>query len=118
MTDIVVKRGTTVRYRWLVTHPDTGNAIDITTSDFRVIGQVRPIAGGTVLFTWDSDVVDGGVERGVGYVQIELTEDQSRAIGGSISRAVYQVLLRKISTDEVTEVDSGKLLFETPVAEW
>lgn len=118
MTDIQVRRGTTLRYRWEVTHPETGSPVDVTDGDYLILGHVRPIAEGDLLFSWDSAAVDGGITFGNGFVEIELTEDQSREIAPAYDRVVYQILMRKISTDEVVEIDSGKLLLEDAIVEW
>jgi len=121
MTDIVIKRGVNNREKWSIKDTVTKALVDIRTG-YEIRGQIRPIVGSPVLlFEWDSTKTPAGlvgeVVLGNGSVEIKLTAAQSTAIDDDYKRCVYQVLLKRVSDGDVSEIDSGTVTFKEAVVQ-
>lgn len=121
MTDIIVKRGVNNREKWSIKDPVTKALVDIRTG-YQVLGQIRPIIGsGVLLFEWDTNKTPGGlvgeVVLGNGSVEIKTTATQSLVIDSDYKRCVYQLLLKRVSDGDVSEIDSGTVTFKEAVVQ-
>lgn len=108
MADIPVKRGITLKARWEVRNRETKALIDVRTG-YTPKCYVKSGSGtGAILLELDEGA---GLRLGNGYVELVLTDVQTRTLAAGFSRAWYQVTLKNESTTDVDEIDSGKLVF-------